>query len=267
MAVLCLVVILGAWGSALGQLGRTFEVVIALDPGATSALSFIDEGTFSSLGVEYALANSTFGFAAALTPDALERVAFDANMQLESIGLDSSLTFYPIGDEKALLKTTIAPKHQYNLWSVYYVDSLGVENVNSSLAWYVQVRVDGTSCTMISPVLGSETHTTGSIAVGMVVKYVEVVALTGLLESSFVSPELLFLEYSNSVWRSDLSIEGTDVGIYSTFVLPIAGSPKLVTMLSGPILDGAWLSASVEFLSDLGECDLGFHKAVAQVTV
>ena len=264
--VVCLIISAGVCGVALGQLGGTFETVFVLDPTASGA-PFISEATHACLGVEYVLANTAFELDSRLTTQGLQRVAFSGSTQLGQVALDSSLTFYPIGDEKSLLKTTIAPTHRYDLWSVYYVDSLRIENVNSSTDWQVQVSLDGTNWTVISPVLDASTHSTGDITLGSAVRYVEVVSVSGLLDSSYVSPELLTLIYSNSVWRSDLSVAGSEVSLYSTFILPVAGSPKLITSLSGPILDTAWLSASVELVSDPGECDLSFSSASAQISV
>ena len=264
--IVCAGFVFALSGATAAQFQGAFETVAAFDPSASGSL-FLEDASYLTLEASYSLSGASFASQLRWTSGGLEYVGSSGSAQLGEIGLDSQLIFYPIGEAKTMLKTTTEPEHVYDLWRDYFIDSLLVENVNSTSDWQVRVSLDGTTWTTVSSVLGPAIHSTGIITVSRLIRYVRVQAIGGLLQSSFTSPETLTLDYSNCLWQSDFAVQLGEVSAFGTFILPTAGSRVFVGALSGPIANDWWLSLTLRLAADAGECDMSFQEAAAQLSI
>lgn len=256
------VLFIGLAVAASTALSGSFEATLAIDPSALGLGDALLPDTLSTLTLQARLDSLSVSGLATFDPDGLDYLSIGAAGAFGGLSGNSSLTFYPLGDTRTKTKTVTEPAHCYDWGLEYFVSQLIVEDVNATSSWYVRVSADGMIWTTVTGVFGSTAHTSGSVPVNFLIRYVEVRASTGILQASPSSPEKLTISYSNQLWRTSFTLPYGGFTLFGTLAVPAAGSGYVSMAGSYQDASGFSLTAFVKLGLRRPALQLSFEQAV-----
>jgi len=264
LVVTFLVVLTGITLSAAGQgyFYGSWESQLTFDFSG-GGFALVANESLSTFTLDYEVSDWLFESVADFHVEkGIEYFGLFADGYLGDIAASGSLVFYPIGEQRTKTKTRTEATHQYDWGREYFVEQLEVTNVNSTSSWYIRVSDDGSSWTTVSSTFPATTHESGVVPVNLLVRYVEVIATTGQLQSTALSPEEMTITYSKHVLRSRLRYRTPDgLTLSSTFIYSVSGTSYLRFDLRGSRKSIMGFRGSLKFTLEDPNCTFCFKEA------